>query len=637
MPEPPIPNYFAPYIVGNSTNAPPNAQMFGTLTLNPTNFSGLLAWWDASRGRYQDLAASVPSPYGSPVGSWVSRDGSGSVAVAPSLSNRMSGYGNAGGIECPYGTGPTLICPGATSGNVLTTTINLVRPYTLIAVAAAGANGPSYRPVVVNNAAVSNQFVGTGSVAYLSGNVDSADPFAAGAGPRSTFILRSNVVGSDVWVNGIDGTTGGTHTADFGTLLFNGFGSGSIGIQHIAAFNRVLSDAECTAITTYFQTPSLNLVCDGNSLMVGFTVGTNSAPPVLLANTLATSDPFAWIANTGISGETTTQLIALASANVDPKYNPLASSNVCLLWEITNDIAVGGVTQTVAYNDYVTYANARKAAHPWKVILCDSMPRTGTVYSTTSSLLAADFGVATRNPYVFLPNSGITYADMLIKMSTVPQLTNSSNTTYFYADGIHLTALGYQIVANTFRDGLAILGSGVAPVLPKLALEIHGHSAADITSGTLPSGVILAGRARNTATRTNATVTMAALADLTLNLAVGQKVFGRLVVYANNSTAAEGLAFDFNGGTATMTSFEAAFACVPPGSGLALGTLTTTALATALTITTATTGDAVYTIEFAFVANAAGTFIPRFAEVSHTSGTATVQLGSFITFDTSPN
>lgn len=145
------------------------------------------------------------------------------------------------------------------------------------------------------------------------------------------------------------------------------------------------------------------------------------------------------------------------------------------------------------------------------------------------------------------------------------------------------------------------------------------------------------GRARVTANVTNATATMASLTDLSITLVAGRKYFGKLVIFANNSTAAEGLQFDFNGSTATMTSFEAGFSSTPPGSGLVLGTLTTTALGTALTATTATTADAIYTIEFSLVCNAAGTLIPRFAEVTHTSGTATVKLGSYLFIEDSPN
>jgi hypothetical protein len=110
-----------------------------------------------------------------------------------------------------------------------------------------------------------------------------------------------------------------------------------------------------------------------------------------------------------------------------------------------------------------------------------------------------------------------------------------------------------------------------------------------------------------------------------------------VILFAKNSTAAEGLQFDFNGGSATMTSFVAGFVAVPPGSGLVLGVVVVTALGTALTDNTASTGDSMYTIEFSMVVNAGGTFIPRFAEVSHTSGTAQVDTGSNIWIEDMPN
>lgn len=151
-----------------------------------------------------------------------------------------------------------------------------------------------------------------------------------------------------------------------------------------------------------------------------------------------------------------------------------------------------------------------------------------------------------------------------------------------------------------------------------------------------------AGRARLTANATNATATPSNLTDLTLpqgggNLTAGRKYAGILTITANNSTAAEGLAFDFNGGTATWTSFQANIMSTPPVSGIVVGVSNTTAIGTALTVTTASTGDAGYVIHFSGVVNAAGTLIPRFAEVSHTSGTATAKVNSWIWADDMPN
>jgi hypothetical protein len=144
-----------------------------------------------------------------------------------------------------------------------------------------------------------------------------------------------------------------------------------------------------------------------------------------------------------------------------------------------------------------------------------------------------------------------------------------------------------------------------------------------------------AGRARLTANATNATATMSGLSDLSVTLLAGRKYTGTCRFIARNSTGAEGLAFDFNGGGATMTSFHANVVGTPIGA--TVGVSDSTALGTALTCTAVATTDVVYEVNLTMVVNAGGTFIPRFAEVSHTSGTATVGLGSWLALDDSPN
>jgi hypothetical protein len=142
------------------------------------------------------------------------------------------------------------------------------------------------------------------------------------------------------------------------------------------------------------------------------------------------------------------------------------------------------------------------------------------------------------------------------------------------------------------------------------------------------------GRKRLSANATNATATLSSgvLSDLTVTLVAGKKYTGRIVLIAKNSTAGEGLQFDFNGGTATMTNFQATVEATPVGATIGVGN--TTALATALTNTTVATTDTIYAINLTMVVNAGGTFIPRFAENSaHVSGTATVELGSHLRLD----
>jgi hypothetical protein len=125
---------------------------------------------------------------------------------------------------------------------------------------------------------------------------------------------------------------------------------------------------------------------------------------------------------------------------------------------------------------------------------------------------------------------------------------------------------------------------------------------------------------------TNATATMSNITDLTINVQAGRKYSGTFAFIANNSTAAEGVQFDFNGGSATVTSIQFMFESTPPG--VTLGTVNSAAIGTAITATTVTTTDRAYKVYFDVVVNAGGTLIPRVAEVSHTSGTVTVKAGS---------
>lgn len=146
-----------------------------------------------------------------------------------------------------------------------------------------------------------------------------------------------------------------------------------------------------------------------------------------------------------------------------------------------------------------------------------------------------------------------------------------------------------------------------------------------------------AGRTRMTTAPTNATTNLAngVLTDLSQPLLAGRKYTGALVLFAKDSTAADGLAVDFNGGSATVTSVLFGIGGAP---GATVGTATSAALGTAVTLTSmGVTGDIVVTIPVEVVCNAAGTFIPRFAQAAHSTGTATVEIGSYLTLNDSTN
>lgn len=188
---------------------------------------------------------------------------------------------------------------------------------------------------------------------------------------------------------------------------------------------------------------------------------------------------------------------------------------------------------------------------------------------------------------------------------------------------------------NTYGDLIQAnnAGAGIPAVLQGLQDGLGNTTGLSLsrTTGLLVSSLT----GRLTSSPTNATAVMSNLTDLGLTLVAGNKYVGQVVLFANNSTGAEGLAFDLNGGGATMTSIEFGFMGTPLGA--TLGTGSSTALGTAVTVTVASTSDVAYCIAIGLVCANGGTLIPRFAEVSHTSGTATVKLNSYIFLQQSPN
>lgn len=144
-----------------------------------------------------------------------------------------------------------------------------------------------------------------------------------------------------------------------------------------------------------------------------------------------------------------------------------------------------------------------------------------------------------------------------------------------------------------------------------------------ITDGSSGYGWVLDGGPSRVATNvTNNTATPSAITGLSATLLAGRKYGFELTLKCSNSTATEGLRFDLDGGATTVTSLAGRLS-VDEGGTTVLGTVVTSALATDLTVTTAT-GETWVTIKGGLVCNAGGTLIPRFAESTTAVGTATV-------------
>jgi hypothetical protein len=151
--------------------------------------------------------------------------------------------------------------------------------------------------------------------------------------------------------------------------------------------------------------------------------------------------------------------------------------------------------------------------------------------------------------------------------------------------------------------------------------------AASSTVGTVTVG-------RVAADLTNATTTFSNLTGIGPTLVAAHNYTGKLSIKCNNSVAGEGIKLDFNGGTVTATAFWAAGNQIVGGTDV-LGTGISTSLAGVINFSTIT-GETLIELTFSMVVNAGGTFIPRFAENTHVTGTVTLEKGSFMQIQDSP-
>jgi len=185
--------------------------------------------------------------------------------------------------------------------------------------------------------------------------------------------------------------------------------------------------------------------------------------------------------------------------------------------------------------------------------------------------------------------------------------------------GIGITHVDMLTIGNTSDTALRRAAAGV----------VRMTDAATTGLGWIQNS---AGCTRLVSNVTNTTTTMANLTELSVTLIAGRKYSFKLILFLANSLAGDGVKVDFDGGTATMTSFRAHGTLFD--TALLLSTQTT-ALATDFAAATVT-GDSMVEIHGALVCNAGGTFIPRQAMNTAVSGTLTTYLNSHLLVEDMP-
>ncbi len=427
-----------------------------------------------------------------------------------------------------------------------------------------------------------------------------------GTGTRTLNIGAGGTLGSNAFNStGYLPLAGGTLT---GALLFtdNTYDIGASGATRprtgyfgTSVITPSLTDSGLTATRVPFASTA-GLLADASTLTFNSGTGALSATSFVGAGTSLTGIPYTITGTTGqITASAGTGNITISLPTALTSIDSVAAESATVL-DLKGGATSGNVTiHTNATTLAATFAGANTSLAGTLTVagnatfsssLSDVIKMANTVNGNGANLnmTGPDSGATSRTGYlIWQPKTG----------------TNQSE---FYMYGTNGTIATFTSNLNaTLAGNLTVSGTGTSSFAGLVKTPGFNRVTADVT---------------------NATATMSAVSDLSFTVVAGVKYVGTISVFANDSTNTDGLAFDLNGGSATFTDLEFGFAAQPAGS--TLGTVTSTAPGTAVTITVVSTSDAVYTISFAFTCNAGGTVIPRFSQNAHSSGTATVRKNS---------
>jgi lysophospholipase L1-like esterase len=191
------------------------------------------------------------------------------------------------------------------------------------------------------------------------------------------------------------------------------------------------------------------VVCHGDSLTWGANatsgIGTATGPvyPGVLAAKLGPS----WrVTNLGTGGWTISMMTDEAARKVDSLFEPSLKWNILIIFGGTNDLGGWHQTPDTTYERLVAYCRARKAAHPWKIlVVTPPMAAYPKVYPD-------DFDQKMVTYDALIRKNWHTFADGVIDVQADPRFGTPGaehNPTYFSAtDFTHLTDTGYDIVGT---------------------------------------------------------------------------------------------------------------------------------------------------------------------------------------------
>lgn len=229
---------------------------------------------------------------------------------------------------------------------------------------------------------------------------------------------------------------------------------GDMAIGALKLYNRGLSDSallnamKWLTIRWNISTPidSLNIVIDGNSLIVGST--NKLTPPVCELASHLSIHPSS-VAMNAYVGRTTEDIVDRAPTITDPLLIP-GRKNVAILYEATNSLIAGGADRLEVLDLVESWCLARRA-HGFKVVVGTPPPRKLFAGNNQNfeddRLWLIEQLEASWNQFADgFANAG---ADAVLGATGA-----NTNTTYFDNDQTHLRDAGSAIVARYLSNGV---------------------------------------------------------------------------------------------------------------------------------------------------------------------------------------
>ena len=195
------------------------------------------------------------------------------------------------------------------------------------------------------------------------------------------------------------------------------------------------------------QAPTAQVVCNGDSLTFGShaSKGEGTATGTTYPGVLAARLGVQWkVTNVGLPGWATESLSNDAKTHVDPLYDPSLKENILIIMGGTNNMGIYHQDGAAAFAHMEEYCRARKAAHPWKILIA-------TLPMAAYPSYAKDFDAKATTYDTLVRRNWRRFADGLVDLQADPRFGAPGaeyNRRYFLEDHTHMTDAGYQLVGE---------------------------------------------------------------------------------------------------------------------------------------------------------------------------------------------